>query len=223
MRKVTKCALSCWLAATGAAVIAMAQNRTTIQVPIDAPQQVAIVTFDPAKASAPDVRHWMKLANNAYYSRPVGEPAECTKSPDLQKLERLVEDNRKLVDELGTPSYPPELSGIVLYLKHLQSFWLWRIQQELRFAQDGDTPELEWDNFDANDKCSATVEQLRDSRGTMKACRLVFFDWANCTNKVFLDQMGPYPMADWEAFLRAYDLRVRIISTEGDEGFDSQL
>lgn len=213
---MAKYILVCVLLATGAGVTAIAQNRTTIQVPIDAPEEVAIVSFDPAKASARDVRHWMELANNAYYSRPVGAPTECTKSADLQKLQRAVEDNRKLVDELRTSSYPPALSGIVLYLQRKQSFWLWRMQQELGFANRGDTPELQWDNFDAKHKCGGIDEHLRDSGEKEKACRMVFFEWANCTNKVFLDQLGPYPMADWEAFLRAYDLQVRIVSSEGD-------
>ena len=84
-------------------------------------------------------------------------PFDCAKGPNLEKRQRGVDDNRKLVDELQTSSYPTELSGVVLYLKHLQSFWLWQQEQELHFFRDGDMPDLKWEGVDAREKCGGTI------------------------------------------------------------------
>ena len=60
MRKTISYFVTFLLVATGLSVTAVAQKTVTIQLPIRGPELEAIVTFDPSKVSASDVRRWMK-------------------------------------------------------------------------------------------------------------------------------------------------------------------
>ena len=213
MRKTISYFVTFLLVATGLSVTAVAQKTVTIQVPIGGPELEAIVTFDPSKVSASDVRRWMKLAENGYYQTPVGMPFDCAKGPDLEKRQRGVDDNQKLVDELQTSSYPLELSGVVLYLKHLQSFWLWQQEQELHFFRDGDMPDLEWEGVDAQEKCGGTIARLRNDTDADNVCMLVAYHWQNCVLQAARSDLGTYPRDDWKTFLQVYGITVKLIST----------
>jgi hypothetical protein len=208
------------LSLIGLSISSNAQRQTTISVPLFPSEETAVVTFDADKTSAVDVKRWMQLADHAYYASPVAREFYSCKPNESRgyvgRLEREISKSQQVVDDLDPKAYPPELFRVVKYLKRLQSFWLWQAEQELGYTRSGETPGFQWKDIDTKEKCSNTTEKLRDATDTDNGCRMVFFDWLTCTNKVFLDQLGAYPKPDWDAFLHAHDLRVEIISTADD-------
>lgn len=204
----------------GLSVACHAQRQTTIKVPLLPSEEIAVVSFDADKISAAEVKRWMQLTDHAYYASPEAHGFYSCKATEssgyVAKLEREIADSQKIVNDLDPNAYPPELSHVIIYLKRLQSFWLWQTEQQLAYIRNSETPGLEWKDLDARDKCSKTMEKLANTTDKYDGCRVVFFDWHTCTNKVFLDQLGPYPKSDWDAFLSAYNLHVKIISTAGE-------
>jgi hypothetical protein len=201
----------------GLSVACHAQRQTTIRVSLLPSEEIAVVSFDANKTSEAEIKRWMQLADGAYYDSPEAHGVYSCKPTESSgyaaKLEKEVADSQKVVNDLDPNAYPPELSHVVIYLKRLQSFWLWQAEQELAYIRSRETPGLEWKDLDAREKCSKTTEKLANATDRYDGCRVVFFDWHNCTNKAFLDQLGQYPKSDWDAFLTAHDLHVKIIST----------
>lgn len=201
----------------GLSVACHAQRQATIKVPLLPSEEIAIVSFNADKTSEAEVKRWMQLADHAYYASPEAHgfySCKATESSDyVAKLEREIAESRKVVNGLDPNRYPPELSHVVIYLNRLQSFWLWQAEQELGYISGGETPASEWKDLDAREQCNKITERLRNAKDRDDGCRIVFFDWRTCTNKAFLDQLGPYPKSDWDAFLSAYNLHVKIIST----------
>ncbi len=192
-----------------------AQKQTTIRVPLPPSEEIAVVTFDPARIAVSDVKHWMQLAENARYSAPVVPIFDCGENRSVLNVRRAVAANRNLIAELDPRKYPPVLSGVVGYLRRLQSFRLWQLEQKLAFVQNGDTPGLQWEDINADEQCGSVAQRITNE-GSGNACRLVFHDWTNCTINAIQARLGPYPKPDWEGFLHAYDLHVKIISTADD-------
>jgi len=190
------------------------QRLTTIRVKLPA-GAIAIVTFDPARFSKDELSRWMEFSEHGRYSLPLDLfPIDC--SPEKRKAEISafqadIPKARQLIADLDPAAYPTKLSKVIVYLKRLQSFWLWRAEQELGYITNGEIPGLEWQNIDAREKCAPTVEKLRSSTDIHAGCKIVFFDWHNCVNDAALHQLGPYPKEDWEAFLRAYGIQVQMI------------
>jgi hypothetical protein len=189
-------------------------------VPLLPSDEIAVVTFNPKRVSEADVRRWMLLADHARYSSPDTHTFYSCDTSDIAtyepRLQSELSKSRQVVTDLNPNSYPPELSHVVMYLKRLQSFWVWQVEQELGYVASNEAPALEWQDVDCREKCDGMSERLRNSRSKNDECRIVFLEWHNCMNKCSLDQLGPYPKADWENFLRVHDLQVKIISTAND-------
>jgi hypothetical protein len=124
-------------------ISAMAQTNTTIQVPLKSGDFIAVVTFDESRHPAEDVKHWMELSPQGFYSepQPPGYLCEWEGTSDfIPRYRTSIDETTQLIKELDPSNYPRELSEVVTYLRRLQSFWLWKNEQELEFLSVGRHP-----------------------------------------------------------------------------------
>lgn len=190
-------------------IVAGVHGQTTIRVPLS--EQIAVITFDENRVSAEDVKRWIQLAENGGYSGPIIQFYSKCQQVKAKKLEHDIEKTRRLVSELDPTKYPVELSDVVVYLRRLQSSWLWQAEQQLVFLKTGQLPATDYDEVNLK-SCS-----IHPASNWSEACHRVFFDWHNCVNDAMLGQLGPYPKQQWESFLAAYGIQVRFESTIENE------
>jgi hypothetical protein len=203
----------------GCALSAFAQTKTTIQVPLESGESIAVITFDESRHSAEDVKHWVELSEEGSYSEPRVALYSCNSEGTSEYVARFqvaIDETAKLIKELDPSDYPQELSEVVTYLHHLQSFWLWENEQELQFLSVGSPPETKWEDLDTGHRCNWTVNKLRRAKSRVLKCKAVLFDWNSCLNKAVQDRLGPYPKKSWESFIRSDGLQVQMLSTEAD-------
>ena len=185
-------------------------GQITLRIPLEQggqPEQIVVATFDEKRVSAADVKRWMLLHENGFYSTPViGFSSDC-KTSDLRKMEDAIQKTQQIVDDLDSNKYPPELSDVVAYLKNTQSFWLWLAEQERAFLKTGQPPGTEYDGTNLG-KCETPIAQNRS-----QACHQVFLKWHNCVLETMQKQLGSYPKQRWKAFLDAYGIQERLEST----------
>jgi hypothetical protein len=191
-----------------------AAKQVTLRIPLEPgtePEEIAVVTFDDSRISPADVKRSMLLHEDGYYATPaIGAYGEC-KAEDVARMERDIHTAGRTVEELDPQKFPAELSDVVIYLNKLQSFWLWQARQELAFLKSGTAPDTEFTGIDL-DRCRVHPQTLPETQ----ACKQVFYNWHNCTNKTVREQLGEYPKQAWKAFLDAYGIRERIESTVDD-------
>jgi hypothetical protein len=203
----------------GCALSAVAQTKTTIQVPLESGDSIAVVTFDESRHSAEDVKHWVELSEEGSYSEPRVALYSCDSEGTSEYVARFqvaIDETAKLIKELDPSDYPQELSEVVTYLHHLQSFWLWLDEQELEFLSVGSAPATKWEDIETGPRCNWTVNKLRRAKSPRQKCKAVLFDWHSCLNKAVQDQLGPYPKKSWESFIRSDGMQVQMLSTVGD-------
>ena len=183
--------------------------QVSLRIPLEPghAEQVVVVTFEENRVSAADVKRWMLLHENGFYSTPmIGYYPDCRASY-IPKLESDVKKTQKIVDDLNSNEYPPELSNVVGYLKNMQSLWLWQAEQELAFLKRGQAPDTEYNGIDLG-KCQVSIAPNRS-----QACHEVFIKWHSCVLDTMQRQLGRYPRQQWRAFLDAYGMRERVEST----------
>lgn len=132
-----------------------------MRVPDEA-EQYYLVPFDQSRASAKDVEHWMKFAQNGYYHAGVSLSG-CNKSA-ATRMRKDLKRTRQLSDELGRETYPPQLSSVVAYLRRQLRFQWWLGEQEIRFAETVAVPQA--DGYDGIPACQATAERAHASGRT---------------------------------------------------------
>jgi len=137
------------------------------------------VTFDAARTPVEDVRRWMQLAdhisNENGYQVPFwleqcyrddpryvpcgGEPPSINVNNARLNLEKI----RTVLANLDPNAFPPDLSPVVLYLREIQIFALWKETQRLEFAQTGDVARLEapFQTIDPKVACKASLDRIR--------------------------------------------------------------
>ena len=191
-----------------------AAKQVTMRIPLEPgpePEEVAVVTFDDSRISAADVKHSMLLHENGYYATPaIGAYGEC-KAEDVARMEHDIHNAGRIIEQLDPQQFPAELSGVVIYLNNLQSFWLWQAQQELVFLKSGTAPDTEFTGVDL-DRCQVHPETLPGTQ----ACNQAFYTWHNCADNTVREQLGEYPKHVWKAFLDAYGIQERVESTVDD-------
>ena len=116
-----------------------AAQRVAIRMPPDEPDQSYLVSFDQSRASVQDVEHWMKFSEFGYYYAGVSLSG-CDKSA-ATRMRRDWEHTRQINDQLDGETYPPQLSGVVAYLRRQLRLQLWLGEQEIRFAETGVLPQ----------------------------------------------------------------------------------
>jgi hypothetical protein len=189
------------------AFVVSSDNEVTLRIPLQPgePEEIAVVSFDEDRVSAENVKKWMLLHETSYYHTPAfGVYPEC-KTTDISKLEDDIHKTEQLVNDLDPKSYPKELTDVVLYLRNLQSFWLWLTQQELAFLKSGKLPPTEYNGLDLV-ACQVPVDKTH-------ACTQIFFDWHSCANSQMAKRLGSYPKEKWKAFLDAFGIQERLEST----------
>lgn len=186
-------------------------QQITLQVPLQPgpnPELIAVVTFDAHRVSAEDLKRWMRLHETSYYDTVfLGHYADCNPS-DIARLEKDIEKTQQVVDDLDPRKYPPELAGVVQYLKELQSFWLWLAQQELAFLKSGKLPSTEYNGVG--------ICRARNFMDKRRACRDLFYYWHSCAVDVAGKKLGDYPKEKWKAFLEAYGIQEKLGSAVPD-------
>ena len=186
-----------------------ANNEATLRVPLQPgpkPEEIAVLTYNPSRVSAEDVKKWMLLHESAYYHTPAfGSYPDC-KPEDVSKLEEDIQKTEQLVNDLDHNDYPKELADVVRYLKALQSFWLWMEQQELAYLKTGKLPQAEYNGLNLK-ACQAPSN---------KTCSEIFNRWHNCANNELMKQIGSYPKEKWKAFLDSFGIQERLESTLGE-------
>lgn len=191
-----------------------AATQVTMRIPLEAgpqPEEVVVVTFDDGRVSPADVKRWMLVHENGYYATPViGYYGDC-KASAMPKMQEEIEKTQRMVNQLDPNRYPPEMSRVIMYLKDLQSLWLWLGEEELEFVKSGKPPDIEYRRTDLS-RCQVNPETLNEGQ----ACHQVFIDWHKCTNDLMQAKLGSYPKQAWDAFLAAYGIREKVESTVDD-------
>ncbi len=196
--------------------------------------KVLEVTFDPARVQAASVRRWMKLsqdmASENYYLVPetleqcvkedrryhsCGERAD---SLDFSNAEVSLQRIRNRIQELDPKHYPRELAEVVVYLKRVQVFFLWRESQRLAYLRNGNVSVLEsrFEDLDPKRACGQVIDQIRGSTNKEDAAKLARGEWANCVWFAQRERLGPYPKHAWQSFLSTYGIQEHIRWREVD-------
>lgn len=151
----------------------MEAKAATIRIPLAG--DVDEVTFDSSQLSPTEVERWMQLSPNVgpYNGFLIPENVElcdasdpryrgCGKEQehlDFHNAQLNTDKIRMRIRDLDPAQYPPDLSKVVLYLRDVQYFGLWRNTQLVAFERHGDLSVLE-SHFDginprvsSNDVC----------------------------------------------------------------------
>lgn len=188
-------------------VLSSGSREVTLRIPLQPgpePEQIAVVTFDPGRVSAEELKRWMRLHETSYYDTPVvGFYPEC-KPSDIPKLEEDIKKAEQIVGDLDPNKYPAKLTDVVRYLRDLQSSWLWLAQQHLAFLKSGKLPQTEYNGVDLACQVPASTDK--------HLCDQIVFRWHNCANDEMRKRLGSYPKEKWKAFLDSLGIQERIES-----------
>ena len=189
-------------------------QQTSIRIPTGV-DDFKVITFDRSRMSVGDVRHWIKFAEQGYYSSTGISLSGCDPIAAERTIKSL-ENVRKVRDELNSETdYPTELSPVVSYLRRLLPLRVWMGEQYLAFVTTRTAPELVYQDMDIG-SCSAVSEHIRNEPKTVKACQSLGYDWTNCILKSSLRQLGEYPKTDWKMFLDAKGIQEHLTLTTNE-------
>ena len=176
-----------------------------MRVPPDETEQYYLVSFDQSRASAKDVEHWMKLAQNGHYHAGISLSG-CDRNA-ATRMRKDLERTRQLSDELDRETFPPRLSPVVAYFRRQLRFQLWLGEQEIRFAETGAVPQA--DGYGGIHACHATAERASRERAN-GGCSDT---WIQCILKSSAPRLKLYPKTQFKAFLNIKG--IRILKWEG--------
>jgi hypothetical protein len=199
------------------------------------------VTFDPSRVRMEDLNRWIELSPilGNYNFMIVPEEIDLLCKPDdpryqcPEKFDALSEEwnpNLKYaqlnlgaiadrIKRLSPEKYPPELAGVVAYLRKLQSMYLWMHQQELTFLQTNDIAVLErrYGEVDPKKSCDSVIQRIRGTNDLTLRSHIARSDWYNCVLAPAQKELGPYPLDQWKSFLRAYGIQEQRVDEEIDD------
>jgi hypothetical protein len=216
--------------ALGISPAAKAQ-QTTLRFRAD--PTIIEVTFDAARLRTEDVKRWMQLrdliSNENGYQVPAwleqcfrddpryvpcgGEP-----SIDINNARLNLGRIRDAISNLDQKRFPTDLSPVVLYLRRIQEFALWKETQRLLFFQTGNIGQLESPFQKINPKvsCEAALNQIRNTTDRLQASELARVNWGNCVWAEERKQIGPYPQKAWDSFVSAHGIHEHVFQEEID-------
>jgi hypothetical protein len=182
-------------------------NKTTVHVPLQPGQAelVAVLTFDADRVSTEDLKKWMRLHETAYYHTPIVSGSTDCEPVSVPRLEEDIRKTQQLIEELNPSNYPKQAADVVEYLKSIQSFWLWKAQQELAFLKSGTLPPNEYKGTKFG-KCQVSNAPKHDK----SLCTEVMVRWQACMNEEMMRRFGSYPAQKWKAFLDAFGIQERL-------------
>jgi hypothetical protein len=184
-----------------ASVQLVAAQRVTMHVPPEDSEQYYLVSFDQSRASAKEVEHWMRFAENGYYNAGVSLSG-CDGSA-ATRMRKDLEDTRRTSDQLNRETYPPRLSAVVDYLKRQLRLQLWLGEQEIRFAETGALPQSDLNGMPA---CHVTAKRATREREN-GGCSAIG-SWIDCTLTSSASQIGRYPRAQFKEFLNSKGIQI---------------
>jgi hypothetical protein len=217
------------LTVTGQALLA---EEKTIR--INVPEGYDEVSYDPGRVTRQELDHWLLLSpvisQNNYFLVPE-DPNTCahtdpTYIPCENDMRTYISANakhsqdriRRRLDRLDATQFPPEFESVVSWFRTVQSFGLWRNQQQIDYFETHDIASLERPYEPAGlatrTVCSAVVKQIRESLDPDDAAHIVFTDWHNCTWNGVTKQIGPYPQNAWDAAMKAHGVREHLVVVE---------
>jgi hypothetical protein len=202
------------------AALAMAGQETTIRIPHVFGTDV--VRFDPSRVSPAELRRWLTLSpilgtENGYVVPEnvrlcvAGDARyqDCGKGRGTLNLHNArvnieaIRSRIRLLDDRSR--YPSDLSAVVSYVRHVQSFNLWADTQLLDLAETGDISVLErkFDAIDPGAACPGVLRRIAQTKDRAAAFEIAWHDWYNCLWNAEVAKIGGYPQKEWEEFLSA--------------------
>jgi hypothetical protein len=198
-----------------------AQSQT---IEYEVPWVIDRVTFDPARISKSELDKLMELSpalgRHNFVLRP--ETIETCKREDRGyhgcdspysfnpvNAELNLRSISARIQRLDGTKYAPELASVVQYVKSVQSLWLWKEQQKLRFINTNDIAVLEETHgpIDPGRSCQEVIDKIRDNINPEVRYQFAQHDWADCVWKMAEKALGEYPRKTWEAFLKSHSIQ----------------
>lgn len=218
---------------TSLAAFMVGGRTTTIRIPHVFGTDV--ITFDPSRVSPAELRRWLRISpvlgtENNYV---VPEDVNLCKSDDTRyegcgkeqttlnfhNAQLNIDAIRRRIHELEDPAqYPPDLSEVVSYLRHVQSFGLWSDTRLLEFAKTGRVSALEskFSGIDPRVICPGTLRDIAHTTDPAAAFQKAWHDWYNCLWSAELAKIGQYPQRAWERFLSAHGIAEHDVQGPAD-------
>jgi hypothetical protein len=195
-----------------------------------------IVTYDPARVSEQDVRRWIQLSPDVSPSNFYQVPEEiefcisamdpgyepCGKSADeinAHNAQHTLDRIGRRIKDLDPAHYPPDLREVVLYLRQIQRFWLWKETQRFAFWKTGDLRALEsqFEGINPTVICGPVLDRIAAAQTHDEAVKFAHYDWWNCVWDEERKRIGEYPKAAWEKFLANHGISERYVEQDVDD------
>ncbi len=206
----------------------------TKTIRIRVPEGYDEITYDVSRISRHDLDHWLTLSpvlsQNTFYLFPEN-PQQChSEDPAYVGCGReqvgLNRSNAKLNQEkiqarlkrLEVKQFPPDFATVVSYFHAVQSFGLWRNQQEIAYFETRKAESLERDyaplGLHPKVSCAGVLQQIRTSLNPLSVWHSVVFDWDNCTWRQARKSLGEYPQQAWDTALKLEGIREHLVLEE---------
>ncbi len=204
-----------------------ATQTITIRIPLAG--DIDEVTFDPSRVSPEEVKRWIQFSPNvgSYNGFLIPENVELCDSSDpryegcgktqkqvnFHNAQLNIDKIRERNDHLDPSYYPADLSTVVLYVKRIQMFGLWRDTQLLTFEKRGRLPILgsKFEGINPKLSCGTILTRIAKAETRQKRSQLARFDWSNCVWDAEKEQIGPFPKEAWQKFLANHGIREHYI------------
>ena len=206
------------------------QDKT---IRINVPEGYDEITYDTSRVSQQDLDHWLTLSPVLSQNTNYLIPEDISWCPVYdhayvgcgrehvfnQNNAELSQDRiRARLKRLNAKEFPPEFQSIVSYFRAVQSFYLWRNQQEIDYAESRSVEKLERAyaplNIDPKGSCSDVLQQIRASSDPLSAWHLMLYEWGNCVWRGAVKSIGQYPQQTWNDALNKLGIREHLVVVE---------
>ncbi len=144
-----------------------------------------------------------------------GDEHECEvivlDGPDLFEAEVELRRAEDMVATIRRLRVPPQLDAVLAHVHREAAFHLCLWRAELAYYR-GDNYAL-WvtcDDIEAAAQCQEVVVQTPLTRVPEVRYRLAAYAWRGCMSDSFQRRFRPYPMDDWQEFLRAFGVEEEV-------------
>jgi hypothetical protein len=127
----------------------------------------------------------------------------------LRNAKTNVERSKRGLAWLQNVNAPKELDAVMKFLVVRLEFSVWTEETKLKYYSTWDDGVLKeaHEGIEPAKACSESLTRLEAAKSTVEKYELVRQEWTNCMVDAISGKMGKYPIASWEAFLRAYGIR----------------
>jgi hypothetical protein len=211
---------------------ALWSEAKTIRIKV--PEGYDEITYDASRVNLQNLNRWVTLSpvlsqNNGYLVPEdpllcdIKDPAYtgCGREQVWLNINNAKHSQQKIqerLERLNREQFPPEFAPIVSYFRAVQSFALWRNQQEINYFETRNIASIEKAytplGLDAKVSCVGVLEQIRNSSNQLRAWNLVVNDWHNCMWQEFTKATGEYPQQAWDTALKVQGIREHLVVQE---------